>query len=137
MTNKLNIDTAEVVKPGELLRLFVRGFLRDHMGMSKIAAHMMADLFMKRWLARDEATRARYAREDKHTLAATLDRDTIQKADAALGLTEALKADMQKTLSGQPILGPSLHTGNRPLDGLVEDLKNLGFKIQVLNARQL
>jgi hypothetical protein len=85
------------VNPGDPLRLFVRGFLRDHLGFSKIAAHHMADLFMKRWLANNEATQRRYAREDRHTLVATFDREAVEGADKMTGPdAESLKVDVMK-----------------------------------------
>ena len=75
-------------KPGQPLRLFVRGFLRDHLGFSKIVAHHLADLFMSRWgSAKQDGTEKRYAEEldDKHTLAATFDRKNIEMTDRVLG----------------------------------------------------
>lgn len=94
------VGRGDSVEPGTPLRQFVRGFLRDHLGMSKIVAHTLADLFMKRWrTARKDGTAKRYAEEmdDGHTLAATFDRLQAEAVDARLGMTDRNKGDCVKT----------------------------------------
>lgn len=70
-------------EPGLPLRQFIRGFLRDHMGLSTIMANAAADIFMKRWLKNDPATTKRYAQEDVHTREAIFDRKSVEAADKA------------------------------------------------------
>lgn len=100
------------------LRQFVRGFLRDHMGMSKIAAHLMADLFMDRWGKRDAERTARYAREDQHTLAATFTRQAVTEVDKAAGMTKAVKAEIQKDLDRSKDAQVDANGGQLPRKGL-------------------
>ena len=88
-------------KPIEIglpLRNFVRGFLRDHLGMSKIAAHMMADLFMERWVNRKHTqTDVRYAdQDDLHTLQKTWDRLAREAVEARLGQPALTKDELRE-----------------------------------------
>lgn len=92
---------APIQKPGEPLRLFVRGFLRDHLGLSKIMADSASYIFMDRWRARDEATVKRYNREDVHTLEAAFNRRTLADTDRVLGTTKLQKAETEKGLREQ------------------------------------
>ena len=89
-----------VMAPGEPLRLFVRGFLRDHLGFSKILADHAADVFMERWANRKEYA-DRYAVEDIHTLAAKFDRDRTAVTSKLTGLSKKDKATAQDTLNRQ------------------------------------
>lgn len=104
--------------PGTPLRQFVRGFLRDHLGFSKIVAHTMADLFMARWkTAKEDGTAKRYAEEmeDKHTLAATFDREAIEMTDDAMGITAKVKSDIKQGKVPQELLRfPDRATGFDP-----------------------
>jgi len=84
----------------EPLRLFVRGFLRDHLGLSQIMADAASAVFIKRWLARDTTTEQRYQREDAHTLAAAFDRRVL--ADSQPQLTDREKAMIEKQLRKEP-----------------------------------
>jgi hypothetical protein len=95
-----------MTKPAaEPLRLFLRGFLRDHLGYSTIVADSMSVIFIKRWLARDQTTVDRYNREDVHTLEAAFDRRAMAEADRMSGLdtpmTPKMKAHVEKVLRSQ------------------------------------
>lgn len=87
---------------GQPLRLFVRGFLRDHFGLSKIMADSAAEIFMQRWVARDPETEKRYTHEDNHTLAAAFDRRSLAEADRmAFGgqaMSKTAKVETEKVL---------------------------------------
>lgn len=87
---------------GQSLRLFVRGFLRDHFGLSKIMADSAAEVFMQRWVARDPETLKRYEHEDNHTLAAAFDRRSLAEADRmAFGgqaMSKTAKVETEKGL---------------------------------------
>jgi len=108
MNEQVLVTGARPWEPGRPLRQFVRGFLRDHLGTSKIVAHLLADLFMKRWdTAKTDGTARRYAEEmdDKHTLAATFDREAAEATDKMLGMTDRAKADM--VFPDRPFFDPS------------------------------
>lgn len=96
-------------EPGLPLRQFIRGFLRDHMGLSKIMAHAAADIFMKRWDKKDPATIKRYSQEDVHTREAIFDRKSIEKAD------EVFKGQV-----GPDLLARMKNTSPEKLDALEE-----------------
>lgn len=81
------------------LQTFVRGFLRDHLGYSKILAHQTSELFMERWsTAKQDGTMKRYEEQmdDVHTLARIFDTKAIANTDSVLGVSKKTKADIVK-----------------------------------------
>jgi hypothetical protein len=91
----------QIIETGLPLRTFVRGFLRDHLGMSKIASHLMADLFMERWAKRKATeTDVRYLdQDDIHTLEATWHRLAKETVEARIEMPEMTKDQLREGIA--------------------------------------